>query len=683
METSMSLALSAVLAGVLNLLLVVFVLFRVRNFKGNVNILLLYGVILAIWNFAAVGVYFSLSGERALFWLKFYYISLVFLPSIFFHLVLITIADHRLITKRVCQIGYSLSYLFLILSAIGVMTHDVTYIKGYYYPVGEKGDFLFFVFFISIGVYSLLLLANRRVTTNNIIESSQLRWLFVGGYINILGISSNLLCLEDTRIYPAGHLTTAIYPLIVGYTIVRHDLIPIETPKIVVFWKKIIYLLLSTTIFTLVLVTILCFESIFRKLIGYTSLLSSISIILILAILLQFIRERSQALIDKYFFLEKVSQEQIVKEISRKILSVFDKEVLLDTLLNSIINVMHIHNACIILLDESKQIGQVTKAIGIDVIKKKTMKFSTTSGVIYSLIQSKKPIIKKKLKKKGENIQEDQVREIKKELDALNAAVCIPLTCKDKLLGVLTLGEKMSLEPYRNDEIELLSILCSEAGVAIENANLYQEKMKNFLNTIQSLLTAVEAKNPYTHGHCHRVAKYAANIAQELGLSSEEVEIVKIGAFLHDIGNIGVSEQILNKKGRLTIGEFENVKRHTTIGAKILEPICFNKEIIEGIKFHHERIDGSGYPESLTDKMVPLIAKIITVADVYDAMTSDRPYRKAFTPEDAISEIIRGCGYQFDSKVVAAFIKVLNKEIKSSRILRYEKKMKKLYKSAQ
>lgn len=666
----MLLALSAFLAGIVNLILVGFALFRVKKTKAN-KILILYGIILAVWNFSSLGVYFSLSVEKALIWLKFYYISLVFIPSVFFHLILITIADHRLITRRLCSVEYTLSYLFLILSAIGIMSHDVNYIKGYYYPVGERADFLFFIFFISSGVYSLLVLANRRVTTNNIIEKSQLRWLFLGGYINILGISSNLLCFEDSRIYPGGHLATGIYTLIVGYTIVRHNLIAIETKKIEVWGRKFIYSILSIILFTLFLVGILSLESAFRKLAGYNSLLPTILIILILTILFQFIRERIQVLIDRYFFRERFNQEYMMKEISRKIISIFDKQVLLDTFLNSIINVMHIRNACVILLDESKQTAYVTRAIGIDVIKKKTMKFSTNSGLVHYLIQSKQPIIKEKIRDNLGN----QWREIKKDLESVEAVISLPLTCKDKLLGILTLGEKMSLEPYRKDEIYLFLILCSEVGVAIENANLYQEKMRNFLNTIQSLLAAVEAKNPYTHGHCGRVAKYSSEIAQELGMTSDEVEVTKIAAFLHDLGNIGVSEQILNKKDRLTTGEFENVKKHATIGARILEPICFNKEIVEGVKSHHERIDGSGYPESLNEKTVPIIAKIIAVADVYDAMTSIRPYRKAFTPEDAISELRRGCGYQFDSKVVTAFIKVLNKEIKASRILRYEKNM--------
>lgn len=665
----MSLAVSAFLGGIVNLLLVGFVLVRVRRHKIINKILILYSIILAIWNFASLGVYFSLNVERALIWLKFYYISLVFIPSCFFHLVVTTIADHRLITKRICQSGYSLSYLFLILSAIGVMSDDVNYIKGCYYPAGGRGDFLFFIFFISAGIYSLLSLAQRRVLTNNVIEKKQLRYLFIAGYINILGISTNLLCLGEAKMYPAGHLTTSIYPLIVGYSIIKHRLISIETKKIELFGRKFTYTAISTLILALLLITIFSIEAIFRKLIGYNSLLLSILIILTLALFFQFIRDKIQILVDRHFFCERFNPAEMAKGISRKITSIFDKEVLLDTFLNSIINIMHIRNACIVLLDDSKPIAYVTKAVGIDAIKKKTIKFNTNSGLIRHLIQSKKPLIKDKVK----NSLGNHWREIRKELDTLDAIICLPLTCKDRLLGVLTVGEKISLESYRKEEIEILSILCSEAGVAIENANLYQETIKNFLNTIQSLLSAIEAKDPYTHGHCDRVGKYCAKIAQELGLSPEEVEVAETAGFLHDLGNIGVSDQILNKKGRLTIEEFENVKRHPTIGAKILEPICLKNEVVEGIRFHHERIDGSGYPKSLRDKMIPLIAKIITVADVYDAMTSTRPYRKAFIPEDAVSELIRGCGYEFDSKVVAAFIRVLNKELKSSRILRYEK----------
>ncbi|MFH1562669.1 MAG: HD domain-containing phosphohydrolase [Nitrospirota bacterium] len=667
MELNVSLGVSAFLAGVTNLFLVGLVFFSGRKSRIN-NILILNGIILALWNFVSLGVYFSLSVAWALIWLKFYYISLVFIPSVFFHLVSVTIADHRLMTKRLCQSGYFLSYLFLILSAIGGMSHDVNYTQGCYYPIGGGGDILFFSFFILAGVYSLLTLAHRKGTTTNIIEKRHLQWLFLGGYINILGISSNLLCLVNNKIYPLGHLACAIYPLIIGYGIVRHRLITLETKEIEISGRKFIYLGLSSILFVLFLVSLLTLETMFRRLIGYNSLLPAILIIMILTFLFQFGREKIQTLIDKYFFFERLNQEQMVKDISRKITSIFDKEILLDIFLNSIVNRMHIRNACVILFDEFTQMAQVSRAVGLDIIKRKIMKFNSDSGLIHRLMQTKMPIIKEKEENSPGNYQ----REIKKDFEGLNAIICIPLTCKDKLLGMLAIGEKLSLEPYKKEEIEILSILCNEAGVAIENAHLYHEKMRQLLNTIQSLLVAAEAKDPYIHGHCERVADYSAKIAQELGLDAENVETTKITAFLHDLGNIGVSNQILHKKGRLTIEEFENVKRHTAIGAKILEPICSKKEIIEGIKFHHERMDGSGYPWALNDKMVPLIAKIITVADVYDAMTSTRPYRKAFTPEDAISELKRGCGYEFDGKVVSAFIKALNKDFNRKRILRNE-----------
>ncbi len=667
MEFNMSLSVSAVAAGVTNLFLVGLVFLRGRKSRIN-NILILNGIILALWNFVSLGVYFSLNVDWALIWLKFYYISLVFIPSTFFHLVCVTIDDHRLITKRLCLGGYFFSYLFLILSAIGGMSHDVTYTKGCYYPVGQGGDILFFSFFILAGVYSLLTLVHRKGATTNIIEKRHLQWLFLGGYINILGISSNLLCLVNNQIYPAGHLTCAVYPLIIGYGIVKYRLITLETKNIEIPGRKFIYLGLSAIIFVLFLVSLLTLEAILRKLIGYNTLLPAVLIIILLTFLFQFGREWLQTLIDRYFFFERLNQEQMVKDISRKITSIFDKESLLDIFLNSIVNILHIRNACVVLFDEFTQTAQVNRAVGIDIIKKKVMKLNSSRGLINRLMQTKMLITKEK----EETGLSNHWREIKKDFEGLNAIICLPLTCKDKLLGMLAIGEKLSLEPYKKEELEILSILCNEAGVAIENAHLYHEKMRNLLNTIQSLLSAVEAKDPYTHGHCERVADHSAKIAQELGLNTEEVEIVKTAAFLHDLGNIGVSNQILHKRGRLTIEEFENVKRHTAIGARILEPICSKKEIIEGIKFHHERMDGSGYPVALNDKTIPLCAKIITVADVYDAMTSTRPYRKAFTTEDAVSELKRGCGYEFDNRVVSAFIKVLNKEFNRKRILREE-----------
>ena len=176
------------------------------------------------------------------------------------------------------------------------------------------------------------------------------------------------------------------------------------------------------------------------------------------------------------------------------------------------------------------------------------------------------------------------------------------------------------------------------------------------------LVFAIEAKDKYTKGHCENVGQYAEAISEALGLSPQEVENIKIGGYLHDIGKIGILEKILLKPGKLTQEEFEEIKKHPHIGVKILEAINLPKDIIYAVKYHHERIKGNGYPENLTDDgspPLPLVASIIAVADSYEAMTSDRPYRKALDKEDAMDELRSGSGKFYDPKIVEVFLNLL------------------------
>jgi hypothetical protein len=199
--------------------------------------------------------------------------------------------------------------------------------------------------------------------------------------------------------------------------------------------------------------------------------------------------------------------------------------------------------------------------------------------------------------------------------------------------------------------------------VARHSFKLYMNMKKVYFDTIQALATAIEAKDPYTRGHSDRVAKYAHLIANEMNLSEDFLNNLNCAALLHDIGKIGVPEEILNKPGKLSEDEFEKIKIHPGLGASIVEKIDFMVNSSLFIRFHHERQNGTGYPEGLTSKEIPLGAAILSVADAYDALTSDRPYRKARKPEDALSEIEKNSGLQFKPEVVQALISVLEKEM--------------------
>jgi len=185
---------------------------------------------------------------------------------------------------------------------------------------------------------------------------------------------------------------------------------------------------------------------------------------------------------------------------------------------------------------------------------------------------------------------------------------------------------------------------------------------KSFLNSITCLAYALEAKDEYTSGHSRRVTEKAVAIAEELDISQENIEQLRLAALVHDIGKIGIEEPTLNKPGSLTDEEYHYIKSHPEIGERILTPIVEDKEILDIVRHHHERYDGLGYPDRLEAEQIPLGARIVAVADTYDAMTSDRSYRKAMSNEDACDEIRRCKNYQFDPVIVDAFLKITNKD---------------------
>ncbi|GAW92394.1 HD-GYP domain-containing protein [Calderihabitans maritimus] len=219
-------------------------------------------------------------------------------------------------------------------------------------------------------------------------------------------------------------------------------------------------------------------------------------------------------------------------------------------------------------------------------------------------------------------------------------------------IGKLILNERQLREEYR--------LLSEELSASAEElAEAYETTTSLFTSTIQALAAAIDAKDPYTRGHSERVTKYALDIARALRLPEEEVQRIFYASILHDIGKIGVSGNVLRKPGKLTQKEYEEVCRHPYVGANIISSIQPLKEVLPLIYHHHECFDGSGYPEGKAGEEIPLGARIIAVADAYDAMTSDRPYRRAFPKEKAIEELKKNSGKQFDPEIVKAFLKVL------------------------
>jgi putative nucleotidyltransferase with HDIG domain len=251
----------------------------------------------------------------------------------------------------------------------------------------------------------------------------------------------------------------------------------------------------------------------------------------------------------------------------------------------------------------------------------------------------------------------------------ISSAMIVPLKIRDKVFGVITATVNQGEKRFAEKDLYYLSFLAQSAAQAIENLALYENIYENLFATLYAFVTAVEARDLYTRQHSSRVTGLSIVLGRQLGCSKEQLDILNFAGHLHDIGKIGIRDDILLKPGRLTDDEFEKIKQHPVIGANILDQLGLWERERQIIRAHHERFDGSGYPDGIKQQDIPFLARILSVADVYDAMASDRAYRKKMEDALIIKIINEGGGTQFDPDVVAAF----NQAYNSGRITAYMK----------
>ncbi|MGE0865141.1 MAG: HD domain-containing phosphohydrolase [Vicinamibacterales bacterium] len=252
----------------------------------------------------------------------------------------------------------------------------------------------------------------------------------------------------------------------------------------------------------------------------------------------------------------------------------------------------------------------------------------------------------------GESIVQQRIRSV----------MCAPMRTTDQILGVLYVDSQAARE-FSAAELELLAAVGNQAGIALHRARLMAEVERLFLDVMKAIASIIDAKDGYTHKHSERVAAFGVRLAQHLGFDADSRAVVELSGLLHDVGKIGVPDAILNKPGKLTDSEFGEMRQHPLHGARILSNIQSQKvvSLLPGVKYHHERWDGKGYPEGLAGEDIPLLGRLLGVADFLDALTSDRSYRKGLTLEEALQMVKDLEGKAFDPVVVKAAVELHEK----------------------
>jgi putative nucleotidyltransferase with HDIG domain len=334
-------------------------------------------------------------------------------------------------------------------------------------------------------------------------------------------------------------------------------------------------------------------------------------------------------------------------------------EPLLNMLILSVMGQIRVNSACLFLTDDRESPTR------LDISTFKGLKAEQVRGIVLAydsaLVRALRP-------SDGEEARAIRLATIERDpglagdvgrLYAAGLTVLCPVFVKNRLIAMVAAGEKVSGQEYQSADLEMLRALSESAGIAIENARLFRDLQEAYVSTVRLLVSRIEEKDRYTHGHTERVAAYAVAIAREMGLTPDEIQTIQFGAFLHDIGKVHTQDEILHKPGALTEEEWKMVKAHPVRGAEMVRGVKFLEKSIDMIRHHHERVDGKGYPDGLTGDQISLHAKIVNLADAFDAMTTDRPYRAGMTADQAMEQMTTKAGSQFAAEVVHVFVPAL------------------------
>jgi putative nucleotidyltransferase with HDIG domain len=380
--------------------------------------------------------------------------------------------------------------------------------------------------------------------------------------------------------------------------------------------------------------------------------------------------ERDKVLLTKKFdeltvlnveLSRRVTVLKAINNSTRALVSASDTRQVLKKTMRPIVDVLGFDRAIIMLVDERRQFLEYSYAVGeseelLGKMKDYRIPLEREQNLMIRVLKKRRPVLIRDVKAAGLNPS----NRILTDFEPSSFIIC-PLITEDRVIGILAADRKQDQKSLTSADTEFLSIFANNIAAIFQRAQLDEQLQRSYVSSVRALVQAIEEKDTYTRGHSERVAGIVVQVARELGIAESEVEYLRFGSILHDVGKIGIPESIVRSPKPLTDGEYKIIQKHPLKGLEILQHIPFIRDHMYLIRSHHERWDGKGYPEGLRGEEIPLGARIVAIADAFDAMTSSRPYRKGLPPKQAAREIKKGMGTQFSSEVVQAFLSVFDR----------------------
>ncbi len=440
--------------------------------------------------------------------------------------------------------------------------------------------------------------------------------------------------MQDIVLPRYSVLSLVLMPLSFGYAILRYQIMDLQ----LYVRRGIVYTILALLVTGVYAATLFIATTLVQHQLGMGSGVVLAISGTIIAIVFNRLREALQRLVDRIFDRSHYDYRSQLLEFSQRMAEHLDDDRLGEMTVSLISQTLESVHVRFYMFDDQQELFRLRAATGDSAPDEMTE------------LNSRHPIVA--------GLDDDGGLRVRIDVDRDETALAILLKKERDTVGLLTLGPKKAEVPYSSEDVALLRTVANQLAVAADNSRLYERTRDLYLSSIKTLAATVDAKDPYTHGHSNRVASYAREIAKRMNLDDDQVVAIHLAGLLHDIGKIGIPDSILQKPGRLDPDERALIMEHAALGAKIISENSALIPLAPLVRHHHEWFNGGGYPDRLEGTEIPLGAAIISVADTYDTMTTDRPYRSAPGREKALAELDRCSGTQFHPDVVATFLSI-------------------------